>query len=145
MDRPRKYHPEWGTQITKEYTWYALTDKWILTQKLQITKIQCTDHLKIKKEDQTVGASVLLRRRTKYSQEQIWRQSAEQRLKERPFCPTWEYIPYTVTKPIHFCGYQEVHAEWSLIWLSTERPCQSLRSTKVEVRSQPLDWAWGLQ
>jgi hypothetical protein len=58
----------------KENTWYALTDKWILAQKLQITRIQFTDHMKLnKKEDQSVGASVLLRRRTKYSLEQIWR------------------------------------------------------------------------
>jgi hypothetical protein len=33
-----------------------------------------TDHMKLKKEkEQNVGALVLLRRRTKYSQEQIWR------------------------------------------------------------------------
>ena len=24
------YHPECGNPITKEHTWYALTDKWIL-------------------------------------------------------------------------------------------------------------------
>jgi hypothetical protein len=36
--------------------------------------IQFTDHMKLnKKEEQSVGASVLLRRRTKNSQEQIWR------------------------------------------------------------------------
>jgi hypothetical protein len=56
--------------------WYALTDKWILIPKLQITWIKFTDHMKLKKkEDQRVGTSVLLRRRTKYSQEQIWRYS----------------------------------------------------------------------
>jgi hypothetical protein len=22
-----KYHPEWGNPVTKEHTWYALTDK----------------------------------------------------------------------------------------------------------------------
>jgi hypothetical protein len=43
-------------------TWYALTDKWILAQKLRIPKIEFTDHMKLKKkEDQSVGASVLLR------------------------------------------------------------------------------------
>jgi hypothetical protein len=46
---------------SKENTWYALTDKWILAQKLQILKIQFTDHMKLKKkENQSVGASVLL-------------------------------------------------------------------------------------
>jgi hypothetical protein len=61
MDGPGKYHPEWGNPISKEYTWYSLTDKWILAQKLWIPKIQFTDHMKLKKkEDQS--ASVLLRR-----------------------------------------------------------------------------------
>jgi hypothetical protein len=38
---------------------------------------------------------------TKYTWEQIWRQSVNQRLKERPprDYPTWGSIPYTVTKP----------------------------------------------
>jgi hypothetical protein len=65
-------------------------------------KIQFTDHMKLKKkEDQSAHALVLLReRRIKYSREQIWRQSAEQRLKERLSrdCPTWGFIPETVTK-----------------------------------------------
>jgi hypothetical protein len=34
-----------------------------------------------KKEDQSVDTSVLLRMGTKYSQEEIWRKSVEQRLK----------------------------------------------------------------
>jgi hypothetical protein len=51
---------------TKEHTWYALTDKWILAQKFGILKVQFTDHRKLrKKEDQSVGASVLLRRGAK--------------------------------------------------------------------------------
>ena len=42
---------------------YALTDKWILAQKLQIPKIQFTDHMKFKKKkDQSMGALVLPRR-----------------------------------------------------------------------------------
>ena len=45
---------------------------WILAPKLQITKMQFTDHMKLKKKkDQSVGASILLKRRTKYSQQQI--------------------------------------------------------------------------
>ena len=51
---------------TKEHTWYALTDKWILAQKLGILKIQFTDHMNLKKkEDQSVVPSVLLRRENK--------------------------------------------------------------------------------
>jgi hypothetical protein len=42
----------------------ALTDKWILAQKLGIFKIQFTDYEMLKKkEDQSVDASVLLSRR----------------------------------------------------------------------------------
>ena len=38
---------------------------------------------------------------TKYSQEKIWRQSVDQRLKESPYrdCPTWGSISFIVTKP----------------------------------------------
>ena len=47
---------------------YALTDKWILAQKLRILKIQFTDYTKLKKNnDQSVDASVLLKRGMKYS------------------------------------------------------------------------------
>jgi hypothetical protein len=66
MDGTRKYHPEKGNPITKENTWYALTDKWLLVQKLGIPKIQFTDYVKLKqKEDQSVGALVLHRRGNK--------------------------------------------------------------------------------
>ena len=62
MDISGGYHPEWGNPITKEVTWYALTDKWILAQKLRIPKIQFAKHKKIKKkEDQCVDTSFLLR------------------------------------------------------------------------------------
>ena len=37
------------------------TDKWILSQKLRIPKIQFVKHKKIKKEDQHVDTSFLLR------------------------------------------------------------------------------------
>jgi hypothetical protein len=81
-----------------------------------------------KKGDQSVDASVLLRRGTKYSQEEIWRQHVEQRLRERPSrdCPTWGSIPYTVTKH----ESREVLAERSLKRLSPERLCQSLTYTE---------------
>jgi hypothetical protein len=74
MDGSRKYHPECINPDTKEHTCYALTDKWILAQKLGILKIQFTDtqvtilehHMKLKKkEDQCLGASVFLRMENK--------------------------------------------------------------------------------
>jgi hypothetical protein len=39
MDGPGGHHPEWGNPITKELTQYVLTDKWIVAQKLRISKI----------------------------------------------------------------------------------------------------------
>ena len=59
-----------------------LIRKWILAKKFRIPKIQFTDHMKLKKEDQSVDASVL-RWGNKILTEEIWRQSMEQRLKER--------------------------------------------------------------
>jgi hypothetical protein len=102
----------------KKHTWYVLTHKWILSQKLRILKIQFTDHVKLKKkEDQSVYTSVLLKRGSKSPWEDMQRQSVEQRLKERPFrdCPTWGSIPYTVTKPRHYCGCQQVLPDRDLI------------------------------
>jgi hypothetical protein len=100
MDKMRKYHPEQGNPVIKENTWYVLTDKQILAQKLRIPKIQITDHIKLKKKDQSGMFQSFLGGGTKYSREEIWRQSVEQRLKERPSrdCPTWGSIPYTVNK-----------------------------------------------
>ena len=62
MDGTWKYHPEWGNPVTKEHTWYALTDKCTLAQKFRIPKIEFTDNMKPKeKEDESVEASVLRR------------------------------------------------------------------------------------
>ena len=56
------YHPEWGNPITKELTWYAVTDKWIVAQKRRILKIQFFKHMRIKKKEvQSVDTSFLLR------------------------------------------------------------------------------------
>ena len=61
MDGSRGYHPNRDNQITKEHTWYALTDMWILAQKPRISKIQLAKHKIMKKEDQSVDTSFLLR------------------------------------------------------------------------------------
>jgi hypothetical protein len=61
MDGSGGYHSEWGNPVTKKHTWYVLTDKWILTQKLRLPKIQFAKHMKLKKkEDQSVDTSVSL-------------------------------------------------------------------------------------
>jgi hypothetical protein len=48
MDGSGEYHPEWGNPITREHRWYALTDKWILAEKLRIPKIHFSKHMKFK-------------------------------------------------------------------------------------------------
>ena len=66
MDEPGGHHPEWGNPITKEHTWYAPTDKWILVQNLGIPKIKFTDHMNLKKKDnQSVDTLILLNRENK--------------------------------------------------------------------------------
>jgi hypothetical protein len=59
MDVSGGYHAEWGHPITKEVTWYALTDKWILSQRLRIPKIQFVRQ-ENQEEDQRVDNSFLL-------------------------------------------------------------------------------------
>ena len=50
------------TQSQKNTYGYALTGKWILAQKLELPKIQFTDHMKLKKKEvQSADASVLFR------------------------------------------------------------------------------------
>jgi hypothetical protein len=49
------------SEVTQSHIWCAFTDKWILAQKLRIPKIKFTDHMKFKKEDQSMDASVLRR------------------------------------------------------------------------------------
>jgi hypothetical protein len=46
----------------KKHGMYSMMTGWILTQKFRIPKIQFTDHVKPKKEDQNLDASVLFRR-----------------------------------------------------------------------------------
>jgi hypothetical protein len=48
-------------------------------------------------------------------------------------------IPYIVTKPGSYCECCEVLADRSLIWLSPEKFCQSLKNTEADAQSQPLD------
>jgi hypothetical protein len=70
-----------------------------------------------KKKNQSVDASALLRGGNEYLQEEIWKQTVEQRLKEMPprDCSSWGSIPYTVTKPRHYWRCQEVLADRNLI------------------------------
>ena len=72
MDVLVGYYQEWGNLITKEHTWYALTNKWILAQKFWISRIQFTSHMKLKKKvDQSVDTLILLRRWNKIHMEGV--------------------------------------------------------------------------
>jgi hypothetical protein len=52
MDGTSNYNPGWGNLVTKEHTWYVLTDKCILAKKmLGKPMIQLTDHMKTKKKE----------------------------------------------------------------------------------------------
>jgi hypothetical protein len=70
-----------------------------------------------KKEDQSVDVSSFLEGETKFTMEEIWRQSVEQKLKERPEIapPLWTETDTIVTKLRHYCGCQEVLDDRSLI------------------------------
>jgi len=71
-----------------------------------------------KKEDQSVDTLLLLRMENKiYPWKELQRQSLELRQKERPSrdCPTRGFIPYTTTKPRHYCICQEDFADGTLI------------------------------
>ena len=59
------------TQAQKNTHDNALTDKWILAQKLRIPKIQFAKHKKIKKEDQCVDTLSLIRIGNKISLEGV--------------------------------------------------------------------------
>jgi hypothetical protein len=73
--------------------------------------------VKFKKKEQTVDASVLLRKGNKILKGVNTEKSVEQRLKERPSrdCSTWGSIPCTDTKHRYYCGSQEVFVDRVLI------------------------------
>jgi hypothetical protein len=79
---------------------------------------------------------------TQYTWEQIWRQSVEQRLKERPSrdCPTEGAILYTDTKPRHYCGCQKslLTGAWYKIFavLSLSFPIETRQGSTVR------EWIW---
>jgi hypothetical protein len=71
--------------------------------------------MKLKKKDQSMGDSVLRRgNKILTGGNMETKCEAETEGKARD-CPTWDSIPYTVTKPRHYCTCQEVLADRSLI------------------------------
>jgi septal ring-binding cell division protein DamX len=101
--------------ITKECTWYILTDKWILAQKLRILKIQFTNQMKLKKkEDQSVDTSVLLMKGNKITVGE----DTETKCGARTEGKAIQELPHL--------GICSTH-------------CQCLTNTEVDALSQPLD------
>jgi hypothetical protein len=85
----------------------AFTDKCILAQKLQLSMIQFTDHIKLKKkQDQSVGVSVLLRKGNKIltaaNMETKCRGETEGKASQR--------LPHLVIQPIY--SHQTLTALW---------------------------------
>ena len=106
----KKYHPEWGNPITKECKWCALTDKWILAQKLGIPKIQFTNHMKLKKrEDQSVDTLILLRRWNKISMEGV----TDTKCGAETEVMTIQRLPHLGIHPIYS------HQTQTLLWMPT--------------------------
>ena len=93
------------------------------------------------KEDQSVDTCVLLRRGSKITTRENTKTKCGAKTEGRTIqrLPFLGIHPYTDTKPRHYCGCQEVHADRSLIQLSPERLCQILTNTDVDAHSQPLD------
>ena len=100
------------------HTKSTLTDRWILDQKLRILKIQLTDHMKLKKkEDQSMDATVILRRGNNIPMgvDTETKCGAETEVKVIQRLSNLGIPPYTITKPRHYGGCQEVLPDRSLI------------------------------
>ena len=118
MDESGRYHPEWGNPITKEHMWYALTDKWILAQKLRIPKIPFAKHMKLKKkEDQNVDTSFLLRMKNKIPMEGV----TETKFRAETEGRTIQRLPHPGIHPIYNHQTQTLlHMPARFCWLDPD-------------------------
>jgi hypothetical protein len=86
---------------------------WILAQKLRIPKIQFSKHMKLKKEDQSVYTSILLRRGNKMSMEGV----TETKFGAETEGRTIQRLPYPGFHPInnhhtrHYCRCKQKTAD----------------------------------
>ena len=128
MDWSRGYHSEWSNPITKEHI-YALTDKWILAQKLRISQIQFANHMKLKKkEDQIVDTLMLLRRRNKIPVEGVTETKCEveteemtiQRLSHLGIHPIQNHKTQTLLQMLRSACWQE--SDMALSWKALPVP-----------------------
>ena len=147
MDASGGYHPEWGNPITKEHTWYALTGKWILAQKLRISKIQFAKHMKLKKkEDQSVDTLLLLRMGNKLPMEGVTetKLGAEmegrtiQRLPHPGIHIIYNHQTQTLLHmPERFCWHNPdiaLSCEAMSVWWNTGPPMKELEKVPKELK-----------
>ena len=125
MDETRKYLLEWGNPNTKEHTWYALTDKWIFTQKHRIPKIQFTHQKNLKNEDQSMDTLVLLRRENKIHRDR----DTEPKYEAKAEVKTIQRLSLLGTHPI------KCHQTQTLLWMPTSACCQE---PDTDVFREPL-------
>jgi hypothetical protein len=73
--------------------------------------------MKLKKEDQSVDTSILVRRGNKIPIERVTEKKygVETEGMTIKKLPHWGSIPYTITNPRHFCGCQQVLTDRSLL------------------------------
>jgi hypothetical protein len=115
MDCGRKYHPEQGNPITKEHAWYAVTDKWILAQRVRISMIQFIENMKLKKkEDQNLDTLVPLIRGNKIPMEGVAERRCGAENKEK----TIQRLPHLWIHPIYS------HRTQTVLWMTTYVCCQ---------------------
>jgi hypothetical protein len=96
--------------LKKKKKRYALTNKWILAQKLGILKIQFTNHMKLKKkDDQSVDTLVLLRRGNKIPMEGV----TETKCGTETEGMTIQSLPHLEIHPIYN------HQTQTLLWMPT--------------------------
>ena len=101
------------TQSQKNTHAMHITDKWILAQKLRIPKIQFAKYMKLmKKEDQSVDTSILLRRGNKIPIEVVTATKYRSETKGM----TIQRLPHLGIHPIYS------HQTQTLLWMPTS-PC----------------------
>ena len=135
MDKSRKYYPEWSNPIWKEDTWNA---------KLLNTQIELTDHIKLReKEDQSVGASILLRKGNKILKGENWGSKCRAEIEGKVI----QRLPYLGIHPVY--SHQTQTLWWmpsSACWKEADIVIswgarQSLTNTEADTSSQLLEWA----
>ena len=78
-------------------------------------KIQFAIYMKLKKEDQSVDTLFLLRMGNKIPMEGVTETKVRAEKGPSRDCPTQRFIPYTTTKPRHYCIRQQDFADKTLI------------------------------